>query len=283
MRRVVDFLVTLLVTACGVVVCALVALVAGAVLWRGLPAVDWRFLTEATRQAGGAGGIAFQIAGTLLLVTTALAVAVPPAVAVALVHSVYLVSAAARRRVAAGLYALNGVPSILLGIFGLLFFVKLLGWGKSWLAGGILLGVMIVPTLSVALIERLDALPPSYAEAARGLGLGRSQIVWSVLLPQCRGGLVSGALLGLARAAGETAPILFAAAVFSGVTLPRGVVESPVLALPYHIFTLAQDAFDPAAGARLWGAAAVLLMVVLAFSLIALPARLRVHEEARNG
>jgi phosphate transport system permease protein len=180
------------------------------------------------------------------------------------------------------LYLLNGVPSILFGLLGLVVFVLFLGWGKSWLTGGILLGIMILPTVAVALAERIQSLPRQYLEAAAGLGLSQSQIVWSVILPQSFSGWITGSLLGLARAAGETAPIMFAATIFAGATWPHGVKESPVLSLPYHIFILAQDTFDPAAGAKVWGAAVVLLLLVFSLSLIALPFRLRLHEEARH-
>ena len=137
--------------------------------------------------------------------------------------------------------------------------------------------------MAISLAERIDQIPRSYLQAAYALGLSRGQVVRSVVLPQSLGGLVSGALLGLARAAGETAPILFAAAIFSGATLPRGIADSPVLALPYHIFVLAQDSFHPEAEPRLWAAASVLLGLVFLCSLLALPARLRLHEEARHG
>jgi phosphate transport system permease protein len=266
-----------------VAACGLLLAIVAAILYRGWPALDWSFLSGAMRESGAAGGILDQLLGTVLLGVTALLVALPPAIGIALWQAVYLPPGAARRGVLVALYTWNGVPSIVFGIFGLLVFVRLLGWGKSWLAGGILLGMMIVPTLAVALSERLAAVPRGYLEAAAGLGLSREQIVRSVLLPQCRAGLVSGALLGLARAVGETAPILFAAAVFSGASFPRGIVESPVVALPYHIFTLAQDAFDPRASTQLWGAAAVLLALVGLASAIALPARLAAHEEARHG
>ena len=125
-------------------------------------------------------------------------------------------------------------------------------------------------------------MPARYLEAAAGLGLSQSQIVRSVLLPQSLGGLVTGSLLGLARAAGETAPIMFTATIFAGATFPHGIKESPVLSLPYHIFILAQDSFDPAVGGKVWGTALVLLGLVLGLSLVALPARLKLHEEARN-
>jgi phosphate transport system permease protein len=201
---------------------------------------------------------------------------------IALTHGVYLRTQRAKTSLGLLLYALNGVPSILFGILGLIVFVKYLGWGKSWLSGGILLGLMILPTVTVAMIERIKVLPDKYLEAARGLGLSQSQVVRSVILPQSIGGLVTGLLLGLARAAGETAPIMFTATIFSGATIPHGIVESPVLSLPYHIFILAQDSFEPSVNAKVWGTATVLLMMVFCLSSVALPLRLRLHEEARN-
>jgi phosphate transport system permease protein len=279
-RRWTDRLVWLACALCAVAVAALLAGIAGALLWRGLPVLNAGFLIHPSSEAGAAGGVRDEIAGTLLLIATALAVAVPLATGLALVQAEYLRGALARRRLLVALYTANALPSILFGIAGMIVFSRFFGWGKSWLAGGVLLGLMILPTLSVALIERLRSLPPRYREAAAALGLSRAQTIWSVLLPQSLGGLLSGALLGLARAAGETAPILFAAAVFSGAGFPAGLRDSPVAALPYHIFVLAQDSFDPAVQAHLWGAACVLVGLVLGLSLLALPARLRAHEEA---
>jgi phosphate transport system permease protein len=264
------------------VAAGLLLAILGAILWRGVPAVSWRFLTEQIRLAGASGGIFYNLVGTLILIATAALASAPLAVAVALTHSVYLRGGRARRNLGLMLYALNGVPSILFGILGLIVFVKYLGWGKSWLSGGVLLGLMILPTVTVSLIERIKVLPGKYVEAAAGLGLTRAQIVRSVILPQAAGGLVTGLLLGLARAAGETAPIMFTATIFAGATLPQGVRESPVLSLPYHIFILAQDSFDPNVGERVWGTATVLLALVFLLSLVALPVRLRVHEEARH-
>ena len=278
MRRVREALFVGLTTACALAACAVLAGIVGTLLVKGLPALEVGFLFAAT--ASGDTGILYQLLGTLLLVLTALVVSAPIAVAVALLRTVYLTSRRAQRLLDLGLFGLNGVPSILFGILGLLVFVNFLGWGKSWLAGGLVLGLMILPTLTVALVARIQALPRRYAIAAAGLGLSRARIIWSVILPQSWSGLVSGSLLGLARAAGETAPILFTAAVFAGATLPNGIRDNPVLALPYHVFVLAQDSFDPAAGDEMWATAFVLLALAFGLALAALPLRLR---EVRHG
>jgi phosphate transport system permease protein len=289
-RRWRDRLFRLSAALCGLAACSLLVVLLAAIVRRALPVLRLDFLTRAAAEAGAAGGIAEELAGTALLLATALAVCLPVAVGTALHHAVYGNQLRNRRQAGRGrwtliaLYTANSVPSVLFGIAGFMVFSRFLGWGKSWLAGGVVLGVMILPTVTVALLERLAGLPRRYVEAAAALGLSRSQIVWHVLLPQSAGGLLSGVLLGLARAAGETAPILFTAAVFSGAGLfPAGVRDSPVAALPYHIFVLAQDSLAPSAHDRLWGAACVLFGLVLLLSLAALPARLALHEEARRG
>jgi phosphate transport system permease protein len=288
-RRWADRLFRLAAALCGLAACSLLLLLLGAIVRQALPVLRLDFLTRAAAEAGAAGGVADELAGTALLLATALLVCLPIAVGTALHQAVYRKAGRGRdgRRghwALVGLYTANAVPSVLFGIAGFIVFSRWLGWGKSWLAGGVVLGCMILPTVTVALLERLEGLPRRYVEAAAALGLTRSQIVWHVLLPQSAGGLVSGTLLGLARAAGETAPILFTAAVFSGAgRWPTGIADSPVAALPYHIFVLAQDSLAPAARDRLWGAACVLFALVLLLSLIALPARLAIHEEARHG
>jgi phosphate transport system permease protein len=283
MRRLINGAFKLATCACALLACGVLALITLAILLRGLPAIQWSFFTEQIRLVGAAGGIFYNLVGTLILISTALLVSTPFALGLALVHGVYLRYHPHRERLTLILYLLNGVPSILFGLFGLMVFVKFLGWGKSWLAGGILLGIMILPTVTVALLERIASLPTAYVEAAAGLGLRQSQIIRSVILPQSAGGLVTGSLLGLVRAAGETAPIMFTATIFSGATLPHGIKDSPVLSLPYHIFILAQDSYDPAVSAKVWGSALVLLALVLFMSVVALPLRLKIHEEARHG
>lgn len=286
MRKLVDIALALVVGLCALIAVGILCGLVLAIAQRGGPAISWHFLTEQILLVGAAGGIFWNLVGTIILLVTAFVVCAPIAMGVALVERVWLRNPITTRALRIALYTMNGVPSIVFGIFGFIVFVQWCGWGKSWLAGGLILAMTMLPTVTVSLIERIKAIPSKYIEAASALGLNRSQVVWSVLLPQAWGGLVTGSLLALARAAGETAPIMFTATVFAGATSPWAqglipkVVDSPVLSLPYHIFILAQDSFDPAVGTKLWGAALVLLALVFILSLIALPSRLKVHEEA---
>jgi len=255
---------------------ALFAGVAVAAAARGPAVFDPGFWLSPASGASG-GGIRDQLLGTLLLVATAGVLAAPVGLSLGLVASEYAPNACARwLRVAT--VTLAGVPSIVLGLAGYYVFSVTLGWGKSWLAGAILLAVIAIPVVALAVAARVDALPAERREAAEALGLRRGQLVRSVLMPHARPALATGLLLGLARAAGETAPLLFVATVTSGAgPLPGGVTDAPVLALPTHIFNLAQDAVDPAALHAAWGAAAALLAIAGLLLLAAVPARRRME------
>jgi phosphate transport system permease protein len=279
-RRFLDCFVLVLAGSCALVSVGIFVALIVVIAQRGAPALNWSFFTEQIRSVGAAGGIFWNLIGTIILLAAAFLICAPLALGLALVERVWLPGAGTRRALRTLLYTLNGLPSILFGLFGFIVFVQWCGWGKSWLSGGIVLALSMLPTVTVALIERLKAIPAKYAEAAAALGLSRAQIVWAVLLPQAWGGLITGSLLGLARAAGETAPIMFTATIFAGATLPTAIRDSPVLTLPYHIFILAQDSFDPAVGSKLSGTALVLLGLVFTLSLAALPSRLKMHEEA---
>jgi len=280
-RRLIDRAVTACAAIAATIAVGTFAVVLGLVAGRGLRAISWKFLTTATAEAGSAGGIVYQILGTLILIATAVAISVPLAAGAGIWLHAYA-SDRTRGLFAMALHATNGVPSIVFGLVGFAFFFRFLGMKKSWLAGGILLAIMILPTLVVAFIERLRAIPRPAVLAAFGLGLRRGDVVRSVLVPQAASGLFTGTLLGIARAAGETAPIMFTAAVFDGARMPHGISDSPVVALPYHIFVLAQDSLGPDAGAKLWGTAAVLVLIVMCFSASAIPIRLRIPEAGRH-
>lgn len=281
-RRISQYLMVAVSGLCALV-CALILL---AVVWsivkRGAAALQWQFFTEQIRMVGASGGIFHNIVGTVILISTAFLCAAPVALSIALVHGFYLAGQRAKEFVTLLLYILNGVPSIIFGIFGMILFVQWLGWGKSWLSGGILLALMILPTVTISIMSAMEAIPKIQIDSAVALGLRRSQVIRSIVLPRSVKGLVTGSLLGLARAAGETAPIMFTATIFAGATLPRGIKESPVLSLPYHIFILAQDSFDPSVGSKLWGTALTLLIMVFGMSLLALPSRIKIRQSPHH-
>jgi phosphate transport system permease protein len=163
------------------------------------------------------------------------------------------------------LYALNGIPSIILGIVGLIFFLNIFQTGLSWFVGSIILAVMILPTITLSCYQSMNSIPHSYREAARALGFNSWEVVSKVVLPQAMGGAITGLLIGLARAIGETAPIMLVATAFSGVTLPYAL-NTPVSTLPTHILALARQANNPQALSHAWGASLVLLTLILIFS-----------------
>jgi len=257
-----------------------VGAIAAVVVSRGAAALNPHFWWTASVGASG-GGVRGQLTGTVLLVVVAGLIAAPVGMALGLVMSEYA-SPRSRRWLRTMTLTLGGVPSIVLGLWGYWLFSTRLGWGKSWLAGSIVLAVVAVPPVVIAVATAVAALPAGRRETALAVGLRRDQLVRSVLVPQAVPGLVTGLLLGLARAAGETAPLLFTATVFSGAsTLPGGVRQSPVSALPTHIFVLAQDAAEPAALHAAWAAALVLILVAGVLVAAAIPARR--WMEARAG
>ncbi len=262
--------------AMGILCSLLIAIIGG-----GLSRISWEFITAPMEGVMG-GGLRYQILGTCLLLGTAALVVTPFAIAISLLYTLFWRRHPKRRSLLAALHVLNATPSILFGILGFIIFVHSLGWEKSWLSGGIILAVMILPTVTVSLIQRIDTIPRHYLEGVRALGFSDGRVATSVLIPYGWGGLLTGLVIGLARAAGETAPILFTAAVFSGATVPSGIVDSPVLALSYHIFNLAQDVYGDQAMATAWAAATVLTSLVVAISLLAIPFRARSHEEAKR-
>ncbi|MFQ5709941.1 MAG: phosphate ABC transporter permease PstA [bacterium] len=265
MRRAKAMLFFSACTAATIISVTLLFVFLGAILVKGLPAINWEFVTTAAKQFGEKGGILFQIAGTLILIAAAGMLALPVALGTAVYQTEYLRSTL-RRAASVLIYALNGVPTILFGLFGLIFFGLLLKMGISWITGGFILAMMILPTLVVSIKEAIESIPLEYREAGLALGFTQWKLIRSVIVPQSLFGVVTGLLLGLARAAGETAAIMFTATTFSGVGLPRAFTE-PVTTLQTHILILAQEAVNPQARTNAWGAALVLVTIVFVMSI----------------
>lgn len=240
------------------------------IIWNGSKIMSWQFLTQPPTEGMTAGGIFPIIVGTLLLVTLAISIALP----LGLMSSIYLVEYSSSnsrfvRLVQLAVYNLNGVPSIVFGLFGLAFFAKFLGFGTSLLSASLTLSFMILPTVIVTSVEALKSVPDSFREGSIALGATKWQTIAKVVLPASLPGVITGAIIGVGRAAGETAPILFTGAVFYMKGLPTSVLD-PVMALPYHLFVLATEAPNMSKVAPIqYGTALVLLILVLSISLVA--------------
>lgn len=239
---------------------------------KGVGAMSLEFLFSPAKEFGRSGGVSYQLLGSLLLVLTATLFAVPLSLGTSLFLYSYSKNKEIQQLLQESLFALNAIPSITYGIFGLIFFVNFLNMGISWFVGSIILSIMMTPTATLATHQAMLAIPKNYHENAAALGLTKNQIVRRVTLPQSYHGVVTGTLIGLARAIGETAPIMFIATAFSGVTVPRSLAE-PVSTLPTHILELAQQSTDPQALQNAWGASFLLMLLVCGFSLLALFAR----------
>ncbi|WP_340557779.1 phosphate ABC transporter permease subunit PstC [Streptomyces sp. GSL17-111] len=207
------------------------------------------------------GGVRDQILGTVLLVATTGLIALPLGFGAGVLIGVRA-SARTTRLLQTVTVVVGGTPTILLGLTGFVLLSSALGWGRSWLAGALVLVPVVVPVVALSTSARVRGMPNELTESAMSLGLSRSQYIRSVVIPYSWPATITGLLLGLARAAGETAPLLFTATVFFGApALPGGVVDSPIQALPTHIFTLSQDSGDPQSMTQAWSSALALVMI----------------------
>ena len=245
---------------------------------RGLPALSWEFLTEPPRRMMTAGGIWPCILGTVYLSLGAILVAFPLGVATA----VYLHEYAGRSSVAGvirlGVNNLAGVPSVVFGLFGLAFFVTWCGFGVSILSGVLTLAVLTLPVIIGTAEEALRQVPDTYREASLALGATKWQTIARVVLPTALPGMLTGAILGVARAAGETAAIMFTAAVFYTPKTPDSIFSS-IMALPYHMYVLATAGTDIEKTRPLqYGTALVLIMLVLGMNVAAIVLRDRLRR-----
>ncbi|MFO7736943.1 MAG: phosphate ABC transporter permease PstA [Desulfatiglandaceae bacterium] len=245
---------------------------------RGWRAINWTFLTQAPMDSMTKGGILPCIVGTACLSLGAIIVALPIGVASAIYLNEYARPGRAVRLIRLGINNLAGVPSVVFGLFGLAFFVVYLKMGVSILAGALTLGAMTLPVIIGSAEEALRSVPDTYREASLGLGATKWQTIYRVVLPAALPGVLTGAILGISRAAGETAPIMFTAAVFFTPTLPSSIFDE-IMALPYHIYVLATAGTEIEATRHLqYGTALVLIVLVLGLNLIAIIYRARLQS-----
>jgi phosphate transport system permease protein len=243
--------------------------------WR---AINWTFLTQPPVDSMTKGGILPCIVGTTCLSLGAIFFAFPIGVASAIYLNEYARPGRFLRIIRLGINNLAGVPSVVFGLFGLAFFVIYLKFGVSLLSGALTLGAMTLPVIIGSAEEALKAVPDTYREASLGLGATKLQTIFRVVLPAALPGILTGGILGISRAAGETAPIMFTAAVYFSPRLPSSIFDE-IMALPYHIYVLATAGTEIEATRPLqYGTALVLIALVLGLNLTAIIWRSRLRK-----
>lgn len=239
----------------------------------GFSAINWTFLTQPPSNMMRSGGILPAIVGTIYLIIGTTLFALPLGVLAAVYLSEYAKPGTFTRLIRLSIVNLAGVPSVVYGLFGLGLFVMLMHFGASLLSGSLTLAILTLPVVITASEEALSSVPQSFRDASLALGATKWQTTVGVVLPNAISGIITGLILGIGRAAGETAPILFTVAAFYLRDLPHSIHDQ-AMALPYHLYVLSTQV--PNAPPKIqWGTALVLLALVLGMNLVAAIIRTR--------
>jgi phosphate transport system permease protein len=237
------------------------------IIARGFPAMNWEFLSGYPRDGMRAGGILPAIVGTFYLTLGTAITSVPLGVAAGIYLSEYASDNRWTRLIRIAIINLAGIPSVVYGLFGLGLFVLFFKFGTSILASSLTLGIMTLPVIISTTEEALRSVPYSFRLVSISLGATRWQTIWRITLPQALSGILTGVILGLERAAGETAPILFTGVAFFLPQLPHSPFDA-TMALPYHIFVISTQVPGMPVQVQ-YGTVLVLLVFVLTMNLIA--------------
>ncbi|MFN8444696.1 MAG: phosphate ABC transporter permease PstA [Caldilineaceae bacterium] len=237
------------------------------VVYNGISALNWEFLVSAPRGGLREGGIGPALLGTVFLTFGTAIVALPLAVAAAIYLAEYAKNNLLTRSIRVAIVNLAGIPSIVYGLFGLGAFVLFLRFGTSILAGALTLGIMTLPVVISTAEEAIRSVPQEFRITSLSLGATRWQTIRYQVLPHALPGILTGVILGLGRAAGETAPILFTAAAVYLPELPNSIFDQ-TMALPYHLYVIATQVPGMPLTVQ-YGTALVLLLVVLSLTLVA--------------
>ncbi|MFA5795009.1 MAG: phosphate ABC transporter permease PstA [Candidatus Brocadiia bacterium] len=256
-----------------------VGLIVFIIVVKGAPAISWDFLFSMPKDGMRAGGIFPAIIGTICLVVGSIAFALPIGVLAAIYLSEYSKDNLLTRIIKLAIVNLSGVPSVIFGLFGLALFVVFLGFGASILAGSLTLGIMVLPIIIAASRVALESVPQSFREVSLSLGASKWQTIRHIVLPNAIPGIMTGTILEIGRAAGETAPILFTVAAFYLPQLPKSIFDQ-AMALPYHLYVISTQVPNVDEKIR-YGTALVLLTLVLFVNLIAIIIRYKLRKRKK--
>jgi phosphate transport system permease protein len=267
LRQTSEKLAFTILTILAIIVVVPIVLVVVYIVIQGIGAVNWEFLTGFPRNGMKAGGILPAIVGTVVLTFVTAIACIPIAIGAAVYLAEYAPDNWLTRAIRLAIVNLAGIPSVVYGLFGLGLFVLFMGLGTSIAAAGLTLGLMTLPVVISTGEEALLAVPQRFRVVSRSLGATRWQTVREIVLPNALPGILTGVILGLERAAGETAPILFTGAAFYLPQLPSSPLDQ-TMALPYHLYVISTQVPGMPLQVQ-YGTALVLLILVLSMNLVA--------------
>ncbi len=249
---------------------------------KGIGTISWTFLTQPPKNGMTEGGIFPAIVGTFFVTILTAILAVPLGMGCAVYLNEYADDNVFTRIIRMSIRNLSGVPSIVYGLFGVVLFVQLMRIGTCVLASGLTLGLMTLPWTITASEEALKNVPQSYRDGALALGATKWQAIRTNVLPYSVSGMLTGTILGLARAAGETAPILFTGAAFFLPFLPKSLFEQ-FMALPYHLYIMATqhhaiETVRPIA----YATALVLIVLICSMNMFAVVLRYKLRKRKKE-
>ncbi len=239
------------------------AIILGYIFVKGLPFVNWDFLSESARRMGREGGILPFAISTLYLTGVGILVATPIGVGAAIYLTEYTKQGFLTNMIRFFTEILAGIPSIIFGLFGFIFFVITMKMGWSVLSGGLTLALMVLPTIVRTAEEAIKAVPESYREGSLALGATKSQTISRVVLPSALPGILTGIILGVGRAVGETAALLLTAG--SSLMTPISLLD-PARSLSVHLYILAVEGISTE---KAFATAVVLILIILAINMTA--------------
>ena len=240
---------------------------------KGYSVISIDFLTQMPRNQMMEGGILPCIIGTVELVILSLLIAVPLGIISAIYLTEYAAEGKIRWAVEQAVNNLAGTPSIVFGLFGMALFIKYIGLPRSLLTASLTMGLLVMPVIIRTTQEAMLAVPKEYREASHALGVTKWETIRRVVLPSAYSGIITGIIISIGRAAGETAPILFTGAVYFYPRLPDSVF-SPIMALSYHLYVMATESMNIEATRPIqYGTALVLVAIVFAMNLAAVVIR----------
>jgi len=267
-----------LLRTCACIVILILAVILYDIISKGIGVINWKFLTTMPTDGMTKGGILPAIVGTFLVTVITAILAIPLGMGCAIYLNEYARDSIITRLIRMSIRNLSGVPSIVYGLFGVIFFVQLMNIGTCILAAGFTLGLMTLPWTITASEEALKNVPNSYREGALALGATKWQTIKTNVLPYAISGMLTGTILGLSRAAGETAPILFTGAAFYLPHLPKSLFDQ-FMALPYHLYIMSTQHHSISKVRPIaYGTALVLIALVFTMNLFAVILRYKLRK-----